>query len=101
MVWPVFGSANQLMVALALIAVSLWLTMMQKQRLFTILPALLMLATTVYSLGFLLLKKFIPSENYPLIGISIILFLLAWCVFFIAIKRFLEYTKTINEIVKI
>ncbi|MCS7214908.1 MAG: carbon starvation protein A, partial [Thermodesulfovibrio sp.] len=41
-VWPVFGSANQLLAALALIAISLWLTMMKKSKLFTILPALFM-----------------------------------------------------------
>lgn len=92
-VWPVFGSANQLMAALALIALSLWLTMMQKKRLFTILPALFMLATTVYSLGFLLMKKFLPSGNVPLIGITLILFFLAWFVFFIAVKKFIEYVN--------
>ncbi|MCX8027927.1 MAG: carbon starvation protein A [Thermodesulfovibrionales bacterium] len=92
-VWPVFGSANQLMAALALIAVSLWLTMMKKPRLFTIIPAIFMLATTIYSLGFLLIQKFLPLGNYPLIAITIILFLLAWCVFVIAVRRFFEYSK--------
>ncbi|WP_141267032.1 carbon starvation protein A [Thermodesulfovibrio sp. Kuro-1] len=99
-VWPVFGSANQLMAALALIALSLWLTMMQKKRLFTILPALFMLATTIYSLGFLLTKKFIPSGNFPLIGITIILFLLAWFVFGIAVRKFIEYAKNKEVTVK-
>lgn len=92
-VWPVFGSANQLLAALALIAVSLWLTMMAKKKIFTIIPAIFMLATTISSLGFLLVKKFIPSQNYALIGISIILFILAWLVIFIAIKNFIRYLK--------
>lgn len=100
-VWPVFGSANQLMAALALIAISLWLTMMQKKRLFTILPALFMLATTIYSLGFLLIKKFIPSGNFPLIGITIILFLLAWFVFAISLRKFNEYRKNREVMVKV
>jgi len=99
-VWPVFGSANQLMAALALIAISLWLTMMQKKRLFTILPALFMLATTIYSLGFLLIKKFLPSGNFPLVGITIILFLLAWFVFVIALRKFIEYAKNKEVTVK-
>ncbi|MGB9891143.1 carbon starvation CstA family protein [Thermodesulfovibrio yellowstonii] len=99
-VWPVFGSANQLMAALALIAISLWLTMMQKKRLFTILPALFMLATTIYSLGFLLIKKFLPSGNFPLVGITIILFLLAWFVFVIALRKFIEYAKNKELTVK-
>lgn len=100
-VWPVFGSANQLMAALALIAVSLWLTMMKKPRFFTTIPALFMLTTTVYSLGFLSIKKFIPSGNIPLIGITIILFLLACFVFVIAFKRFIKYTKNKEETVKV
>jgi len=99
-VWPVFGSANQLMAALALIAISLWLTMMNKKRLFTILPALFMLATTIYSLVFLLIKKFLPSGNVPLIGITIILFLLAWFVFGIAVRKFIEYRKNEEGMVK-
>ncbi|MCX8031197.1 MAG: carbon starvation protein A [Thermodesulfovibrionales bacterium] len=99
-VWPVFGAANQLMAALALITISLWLSMMHKQRLFTLLPALFMLATTIYSLGFLLIEKFIPSGNYPLIGMTIILFLLAWCVFLISAKKFFEYIKGQKEIVE-
>ncbi len=99
-VWPVFGSSNQLMAALALIALSLWLTMMQKKRLFTILPALFMLATTIYSLGFLLIKKFIPTGNFPLVGITIILFLLAWFVFGVAVRKFIEYAKNKELTVK-
>ncbi len=94
-VWPVFGSANQLMAALALIAISLWLTMMHKKRLFTVLPAIFMLATTIYSLGFLLFKKFLPSGNIPLIGITIILFVLAWFVFLISLRKFIEYRRGI------
>jgi len=52
-----------------------------------------MLVTTIYSLGYLLVEKFIPSSNYSLIGISVILFLLAWLVFFIAIKKFIGFTS--------
>ncbi len=96
-VWPVFGSANQLMAALALIAVSLWLTMKKKPRLFTTIPALFMLATTIYSLGFLLIKKFIPSGNYPLVGMTIILFFLAWSVFLVSAKKFIQYIKESQE----
>lgn len=95
-VWPVFGSANQLLAALALIAVSLWLTMMAKKKTFTIIPAIFMLATTISSLAYLLIKKFIPSQNYALIGISLILFILAWLVVFVAIKNFTRYLKMVK-----
>lgn len=90
-VWPVFGSANQLLAAVALIAISLWLVMKAKRSLFTGLPAIFMVSTTIYSLGFLLLEKFIPSYNYTLIGVSLILLVLAWLVIFIALKNLVKY----------
>ncbi len=96
-IWPIFGSANQLLAALALVAISLWLTMMKKPKLFTVLPAIFMLATTIYSLGYHLIKKFIPTGNYALIGITAVLFLLAWFVFFISVRRFFVYAKNGNK----
>ncbi|GAB6182924.1 carbon starvation CstA family protein [Thermodesulfovibrio hydrogeniphilus] len=99
-IWPIFGSANQLLAALALIAISLWLTMMRKPNFFTVLPAIFMLATTIYSLGYHLIKKFIPTGNYALIGITVVLFVLAWFVCFIAVRRFFEYVKNSRETAK-
>lgn len=76
-IWPVFGSANQLLAALALIAVSLWLITKRKNCLFTILPAIFMLITTISSLIYLLQTKYLPKKNYPLIIADLLLILLS------------------------
>jgi carbon starvation protein len=49
-IWPVFGATNQLVAALALIVVSSWLVGLRRPRLYTLLPALFMLATSVAAL---------------------------------------------------
>jgi len=76
-IWPVFGSANQLLSALTLITVSAWLLKRGKSAVFTILPAAFMVATTIASLLYLLKKEYIPSHNPLLIGFSIALIVLA------------------------
>jgi len=55
-IWPIFGSANQLLAALSLIAVSAWLVAQGRARLplQTVLPAAAMLVTTIASLCVLL-----------------------------------------------
>jgi carbon starvation protein len=69
-IWPVFGSANQLMAALALITVSVWLLKRGKNALFTVLPAVFMTVTTIASLVYLLKTRYIPSGNVLLVAIS-------------------------------
>lgn len=90
LVWPVFGSANQLLASLALIAVSLWLTAMARKSFFTLLPAIFMLLTTIASLLYLTITKYIPSNNQALTGISGVLIVLAIGVTFLALKNLIS-----------
>jgi len=85
-IWPVFGSANQLLSALTLITVSAWLLKRGKSAVFTILPAAFMVATTIASLAYLLRKEYIPSHNPLLIGFSIALIVLALGIVGIAVR---------------
>ena len=48
--WPLFGTANQLLAALALIVVSVYLIYRKKYYWYTFAPALLMLALTLYAI---------------------------------------------------
>ncbi len=50
-IWPLMGAANQLLAALALLALTVWLTVSGRPRGFTLLPALFMLAVTLTALG--------------------------------------------------
>ena len=49
-IWPLFGATNQLVAALSLIVVSSWLVGMRKPRLYTLIPALFMLVTSIAAL---------------------------------------------------
>lgn len=51
-IWPIFGAANQLVAALALVVVSAYLTGVKRPAKFTILPAIFMLLTTIGALIF-------------------------------------------------
>ena len=58
--WPIFGTANQLLASLILLAVSMWLLRSGRRPYYTIIPMLFMLVMTVWSL-LNLIKPFIRS----------------------------------------
>ena len=92
-IWPIFGSANQLLASLALIAVSIWLVNRKKTAWFTILPAIFMMLTTLYSLIVLLFEKYLPKKNYMLSFVDILLIILSIGVIYIAFKKWQEIRK--------
>jgi len=49
-IWVLFGGANQLMAALALLLVTLWLMSQGKNYLWTLIPFLFMFVTTIFAL---------------------------------------------------
>ena len=75
-IWPVFGAANQLIAALALIVITSWLLSRRKKIIYTLLPTLFMLATTI---GALILKiiEYIGRKELVLLVISVVLLGLA------------------------
>jgi len=75
-IWPVFGSANQLLAAVALLAITVWIANLKLNYLFTLVPMLFMFAVTFTALGSLFYTNILKS-NFTLSGISLILFALA------------------------
>jgi carbon starvation protein len=75
-IWPVFGSANQLLAALALLALTVWVANLKKGYLFVMIPMIFMFAVTLTALGMLVYQNFVIN-NYTLSIISILLFTLA------------------------
>lgn len=55
-IWPIFGSSNQLLAALALLVASFWLMAHRRPVWYTLLPTLFMLATSITALIQLLVK---------------------------------------------
>jgi carbon starvation protein len=87
--WPIFGTANQLLAALTLLAVSAWLLLRKKKNLFTLIPAVFMIATTIASLG-ILLVNYINKRNYVLIVADLLLLFLSIGVIWLVLKTFLR-----------
>jgi len=89
-IWPIFGSANQLLASLALIAVSAWLMKRKKTAMFIVLPAIFMMITTLYSLVSLLANKYLPKHNVALAVTDVALIILSIGVIVLALHRWRE-----------
>lgn len=76
-VWPVFGAANQLIAALTLFVVTMWLVESKKPTKYTLYPAIFMAATTIGALLYLTFVSFLPKGKYLLAGVSLVLLALA------------------------
>ena len=86
--WQLFGSANQLLAALTMLAISMWLMQRGKKFLFALVPGIFMLITTIASLIIILVEDYIPKQNYMLAAGDIVLLGLAGGVIALAVKRF-------------
>ena len=75
MLWQVFGSANQMMGAIALLVASVWLRDNGRRWGFTLVPAILMFATTLASTAISLWKN-ASLGNWPLVATCGVLILL-------------------------
>ena len=75
--WPLFGSANQLLAALALLGITVWIVSTKKDPTFSLIPTLFMFLVTLSALGMLIYNNIIVHQNYSLAVISLLLFILA------------------------
>jgi carbon starvation protein len=88
-IWPLFGSTNQLLAALALIAVSVWLHRAGRRVWYTMIPAVAMIITTIVALTYTLITNYIPKGNTLLASTDILLLGLALGVLWLSVKHFL------------
>ncbi len=95
-IWPVFGAANQLIASLVLIVASVYLITRKRKFLFTAVPAVIMLLTTIGALvyntyGFVTADK----PNVLLATIDVILIVLA---IFLAYMALITVLKAKNKL---
>jgi carbon starvation protein len=90
--WPIFGTANQLLAALALITVSSWLVIRGRKYFFALIPAVFMLATTIAALVILFID-YVQKQNYILLLVDVLLLVLSAGVVILAIKTFRKRGK--------
>jgi len=88
-IWPIFGSANQLLAALTLVAVTAWFAQRSVKAYFAAIPAGFMILTTIASLS-ILLKRYIESKNLTLTITDILLLFLAIGVVLLTFKYFFK-----------
>lgn len=75
-IWPIFGAANQLVAALALVVITSWLLSQNRFIRYTLLPALIMLATTIAALGYQIIR-YVKDKDFLLVTIASVLLALA------------------------
>ncbi len=75
-IWPIFGSANQLLAALALMSVTAWLSRHKKSNWFVKIPMIVMFLITLSALS-VMVHHNIVGGNYVLAAIAAVLFFLA------------------------
>ncbi len=75
-IWPIFGSANQMLAALALLSLAVWLAKNNINNLNIIIPMIFMFAVTLTALVFLVTSNF-ASGNIILALLGVLLFVLA------------------------
>ncbi len=77
-IWPIFGSANQLVAAIALLVISAYLVEKGKPSVYTLVPAVFMLVTAIASIFWMLKIFLLGEEKKVVLGVvSIILLVLA------------------------
>jgi len=78
--WAVFGTTNQVMAGLTLLTVTLYLYLRKKNYLYTAIPMVFMLATTLAAM-FINVGKFYSQRSYLLLAVGgVVLFLALWLV---------------------
>jgi carbon starvation protein len=78
--WPVFGTTNQLLAALALLVVTVWLLRQNRPTIFTLLPMVFMMVMTTFAIV-LKIRGFLLDRDWLLAAVSAIIFVLAvWLV---------------------
>lgn len=93
-IWPIFGSANQLLSAIALLALGIWLKAIGKSYKMAIIPMFFMFAVTLVALGQLILANL---QNYILLFFSVALFVLAIILILQSIKSFKSVSSVQEE----
>jgi carbon starvation protein len=71
-IWPLFGAANQMLAALALLSVSAYLSHRAVNNGFVLIPAVVMFTLTLSAIGWLIVKN-LSAHNYVLVIIAFIL----------------------------
>ena len=88
-IWPIFGAANQLLAALALLAVSFWLSRGGIKSKFTFIPMVIMFVITISALVALIIHN-LKQDNISLVVVGVVLLCVAIVVIIESIRSALK-----------
>ena len=78
--WPIFGTTNQLLAALALLVITVWLLKTNKPIIYTFLPMLFMMGVTLWAMVWNIIN-FCKTGDWLLVAVASTIFILAlWLV---------------------
>jgi len=101
--WTLFGASNQLLAALTLLSITIWLYQSRKRIAFTLLPMLFVLIITIWALGSLLIGNFQNSSGIDVKAINgiaaLVLIFLAIFLVLSAIAK-VHYEKSADETIR-
>jgi carbon starvation protein len=90
--WPLFGSLNQLLAALGLAIVSIYLYIKKKNYWLALVPMLFVLSMTLWSM-YSGMIGFYKKEEYLLFGISLLIFILAFWLIVASVRSWFASEK--------
>ena len=94
-IWPIFGTANQMLAALALLAITAWLKKEGKETFMITIPMYFMFAVTFTSLGQLIYVNL--GKNWLIVGVSTLLASLSVALAVEAFRVFGDDKKTVSQ----
>jgi carbon starvation protein len=92
-IWPIFGSANQLLAGLALLSVAVWLKKSGRNYSMFTIPMTFMMIVTLLAL-IQLTQANLAAGNYILVVFPVLLFILA---IVLAVQGYKEISKKIES----
>jgi carbon starvation protein len=92
-IWPLFGSSNQMMAAIALLAITMWLVKKKNVSWFVQIPMYIMFAVTISALVTLCISNF-KAANYILGVIAIFLLVVTGVLIIEAVRSIKNKTVT-------
>lgn len=96
--WKLFGTTNQLLAAMGLLVVSIYLYRRKKPMWYTVLPMVFMLVLTIYAMLFQLHEFWLETpKNMPLIVTSLILIVISFWLVLEAVIVFKKLKKSFKE----
>lgn len=99
--WTLFGASNQLLAALSLLTITVWLYQARKRIAFTLLPMLFVLVITLWALGSLVWGNFTASTGFDIKLVNGVASLVLICLaIYLVVTAFLKLRRDKLELIE-